>query len=64
MTLTRPIQGRVLTEEDIAFVRRLLADHPTWSRNQLSLALAEAWSWRTDTGRLKNFASQSLLLKA
>lgn len=63
MTFTRPIQGRILNEDDVAFVRGLISQHPTWSRNQLSLALAEAWNWRTATGRLKNFASQSLLLK-
>jgi len=63
MTLTRPIQGRILSDIDVAFVRELIAGHPDWSRNQLSLALAEAWNWRTATGRLKNFAGQSLLLK-
>jgi hypothetical protein len=63
MTLARPIQGRTFNEKDLSFVRELIANHPTWSRHQLSLSLAEAWNWRTATGRLKNFASQSLLLK-
>lgn len=59
----RRIQGRIVGDEEIAFVRRLIDDHPDWSRNQITLALAEAWNWRTATGRLKNFAGSSLLLK-
>lgn len=59
----RRIQGRIISDEDVAFVRQLITDHPDWSRNQITLALAEAWNWRTATGRLKNFAGSSLLLK-
>lgn len=59
----RRIQGRVISDEDIAFVRQLIAAHPAWSRNQIALALAEAWNWKTATGRLKNFAGSSLLVK-
>jgi len=63
MSNVRRIQGRIISEEDVAFIRQLIADHPDWSRNQITLALAEAWNWRTATGRLKNFAGSSLLLK-
>lgn len=57
------MQGRTIDDEDVAFVCRLIAGHPDWSRNQIALALAEAWNWRTATGRLKNFAGSSLLIK-
>ena len=63
MDTARRIQGRTIGNEDVAFVCRLIADHPDWSRNQIALALAEAWNWRTATGRLKNFAGSSLLIK-
>src|SRR3990170_3732074 len=59
----RRIQGRIISDEDVALVRQIIEDHPDWSRNQITLALAEAWNWRTATGRLKNFAGSSLLLK-
>jgi hypothetical protein len=63
MGASRRVQGRDIGDEEVALVRGLIADHPGWSRNQLSLALAEAWNWRTATGRLKNFAGSSLLIK-
>jgi len=63
MSTARRIQGRAIGDEDVAFIRRLITDHPDWSRNQIALALAEAWNWRTATGRLKNFAGSSLLIK-
>lgn len=63
MDSQRQIQGRFLGDKDVAFIRQIIADHPNWSRNQIALALAEAWDWRTANGRLKNFAASSLLLK-
>ena len=63
MNTVRRIQGRAIGDEEVAFVCRLIAEHPEWSRNQIALALAEAWHWRTATGRLKNFAGSSLLIK-
>lgn len=63
MNNTISIQGRVLTSNDIDFVRQLIADHPAWSRRQLSIALSEAWQWRNARGVLKDMACRSLLLK-
>jgi len=57
------IQGRTLTEQDLVQVRDLIAAHPDWHRSRLSRELAEAWNWRTDTGRLKDMAARTLLLK-
>lgn len=57
------IQGRNLHESDFAEIRCLIAAHPTWSRRRISVELAEAWNWRTGTGRLKDMAARSLLLK-
>lgn len=63
MDAVRHIQGRLISDKDVAYLRHLIADHPDRSRNQIALALAEAWNWRTATGRLKNFAGSSLLIK-
>lgn len=63
MDTVHRIQGRDIGEQDMAFIRQLIATHPDWSRNQIALALADAWNWRTATGRLKNFAGSSLLIK-
>ena len=57
------LQGRQLTHADIDFVRQLIAEHPAWSRRQLSIALSTAWQWYNAKGDLKDMACRSLLLK-
>lgn len=57
------LQGRQLAAEDIDFVRQLIAEHPKWSRRQLSIALSAAWQWRNAKGTLKDMACRSLLVK-
>ena len=57
------LQGRELTPSDVEYIRRLLTENPTWSRRKLSIALCEAWDWRTATGQIKDMASRSLLVK-
>lgn len=52
-----------MREQDLARIRSLIADHPLWSRNRLSIELAQDWNWRTTTGQLKDMAARSLLLK-
>lgn len=63
MAQSHIIQGRYLHEPDLAAVRCLIAAHPAWSRRRISVELAEVWNWRTGTGRLKDMAARSLLLK-
>ena len=57
------LQGRELTPADIQYVRNLIADHPSWSRRKLSIALSTAWHWRNAKGVLKDMACRSLLVK-
>lgn len=57
------IQGRTLSEQDLIDIRNLIASHPDWHRRRLSLELAQAWNWRTDTGRLKDMAARTMMLK-
>lgn len=60
---THLVQGRLLQESDIADVRRLIGANPSWSRYRISLELAGMWNWRSGSGRLKDMAARSLLLK-
>ena len=57
------IQGRIVSESDIAEVRDLLESHPDWSRWKLSRYLSEQWNWRNARGQLKDMACRSFLLK-
>jgi hypothetical protein len=57
------IQGREVSEADIAHIRRLIEGHPEWPRFRLSQVLAEQWEWRNSSGRLKDMAARSLMLK-
>jgi hypothetical protein len=57
------VQGRKLTAADILLIGRLIADHPDWSRRKLSEVLCAEWNWRNGSGRLKDMATRSLLVK-
>jgi hypothetical protein len=57
------IQGRRIGPEEVEQVRRLLAEHPEWTRRRLSRELASRWEWRNGVGRLKDMAARTLLLK-
>ena len=60
---TTIIQGRWVSPDDIAFIRRLIAQNPDWHRTRLSREVCVAWHWRNPKGRLKDMACRSLLLK-
>ena len=57
------LQGRVVDACGLNAVRRLLHEHPDWSRWRLSRELALQWEWRNGAGRLKDMAARSLLLR-
>jgi hypothetical protein len=57
------VQGRLLSPADLESIRQLRQDHPEWSRQGLSIHLAEQWQWRNHAGRLKDMAARTLLLK-
>lgn len=58
------IQGRMLTAAgDIAAVRELRVQNPSWSQYRLSRELAVRWDWRNGNGQLKDIACRSLLRK-
>src|SRR5499427_8790345 len=55
-------RGRVITPDDIVFIRRLIAEHPKASRRKLSAKLCEAWQWRQANGALRDMVCRGLLL--
>lgn len=57
------IQGRRLRSEDLGLIRHWLVTEPSWNRTRLSRELCERWGWRNGSGRLKDMACRTLLLK-
>lgn len=57
------IQGRIVTLEDIQFIKKLLADNPRWHRTKLSQELCKIWNWRASNGQIKDIACRTFLLK-
>jgi hypothetical protein len=55
-------RGRVITAEDILYIRELIATHPGASRRRLSQKLCEAWQWRQLNGALRDMVCRGLLL--
>ena len=63
MFVSQVIQGRLLSSDDVELIRRLIATHPHWSRNRLSIAVSEQFNWRTANGQLKDMSARLLLAK-
>jgi len=57
------IQGREIGGAELALIRGLMEQNPDWGRTRLSEELCELWSWRATSGRLKDMACRTLLLK-
>jgi hypothetical protein len=57
------VQGRLLREAELEQIRQLRREHPEWSRQQLSIHLAQLWQWYNGVGQLKDMATRTLLLK-
>ena len=55
-------RGRTITDADLAFIRQLIADHPTLSRRALSQRLCEAWNWVQPNGRPRDMVCRGLML--
>jgi hypothetical protein len=55
-------RGRVVTAEDILYIRELIAADPRASRRRLSEKLCEAWQWRQANGALRDMVCRGLLL--
>jgi len=56
-------RGREIRAEDTAFIQRLIAENPKWSRRRLSAELCRAWNWVQANGALRDMVCRSLLLE-
>jgi len=57
------LQGRLVTPEQLDWIRGLMQTHPNWGRVRLSQHIAQEWNWRNGVGQLKDMAARTLLLK-
>src|ERR1700681_113868 len=55
-------RGRVVTTDDVALIRQLIAANPDASRRRLSEKLCEAWQWKQANGALRDMVCRGLLL--
>jgi hypothetical protein len=55
-------RGRVVTADDVASIRQLIAENPGTSRRRLSEKLCEAWQWKQANGALRDMVCRGLLL--
>jgi hypothetical protein len=56
-------RGRVISPEDILYIRALIDRLPNQSRRTLSKQLCEAWQWRQANGALRDMVCRGLLLR-
>jgi Domain of unknown function (DUF4338) len=63
MSFDGKYRGRVITPEDITFIRRLIAENANASRRRLSAKLCEAWQWKQSNGASCDMVCRGLLLK-
>src|SRR5258708_35889576 len=54
---------RVVTDTDVVFIRKLIAEHPRASRRELSYLLCAAWNWAQPNGALRAMVCRGLMLK-
>lgn len=56
-------RGRQVSNEDVAFIGQLMAEHPEATRHALSRKLCEAWNWRQANGALRDMVCRGLMLE-
>ena len=62
MGRTLSYRHRVITDDDIVFIRNLITEYPGSSRRDLSKKLCEAWNWVQANGALRDMVCRGLML--
>lgn len=57
------VQGREVDEEKVRWLSSWINEHLHWSRRRLAGELCVLWDWRDGSGRAKDLAARSFLLK-
>lgn len=55
-------RNRVVTNEDVETVRKIIAINPTGSRRFISQEVCRSWDWKQSNGMLKDMVCRSLLI--
>jgi hypothetical protein len=55
-------RGRTISDEDIASIRRIIAQNPGASRRKLSVLVCQAWEWRQANGAWRDMVCRGLML--
>ena len=59
---TLSYRHRVITSDDLVFIRRLIAENPELSRRRLSEKLCEDWGWVQANGALRDMVCRGMML--
>jgi hypothetical protein len=59
---TLSYRHRLVTDDDLVFIRGLIADNPGSSRRGLSTKLCEAWNWVQANGALRDMVCRGMML--
>ena len=62
MRSTLSYRHRVITDDDLVFIRKLIAEHPDLSRWSLSKKLCVEWNWVQANGALRDMVCRGLML--
>ncbi len=54
---------RIISTDDVNFLRQIIADNPDESRRALSLRVCRLWNWTQPNGALKDGVCRGLMLK-
>ncbi len=62
MNVILTYRKRVITQDDLLFIRQVIDDYQSEGRSAISRRLCEAWDWRQVNGHLKDGVCRGLLL--
>ena len=63
MQRTLSYRHRVITDDDLVFIRRLIAEHPEAAAGALCPSrLCEAWNWVQANGALRDMVCRGMML--
>jgi uncharacterized protein DUF4338 len=62
MQTPRTYRRRLITEDDLVFIRKLIAEHSGLSRRRLSAKLCEAWNWNQANGSPCDMVCRGMML--
>jgi hypothetical protein len=63
MNVLLTYRKRVITQDDLSFIRKVIDDYQSEGRSAISRRLCEAWDWRQVNGHLKDGVCRGLLLQ-